>query len=243
MKWTKPSRISGAIGVLISKRSIFYGVVALCAAGFGALSSGVLFQKYLYCVVSENPDWAAIWTMRWTAALAILAALSFIAAGAAAWYAKLNVDTIRETERIKRTEYEARRLEGAELIDAFNSLIAPRDSNLIAKRKSTELLIATDDTAKAQADKLLDYFSWLATLQRYGLVDKRLLVDRIGPLAIMTYCVLESYIQTYETLKLNEYDDLKTFVHTAITELKARNRVSAILSNIEINKTGAITYK
>lgn len=84
----------------IGRRALVFSVVALGLVGLvvAIVSFALPFEPK-----KEVPDWAAVWTMRWTAIGSVAAVSSMVAIIVTAFYAARAIDATKAIEKSKRT--------------------------------------------------------------------------------------------------------------------------------------------
>lgn len=168
------------VGLRFEVRVILAAISGAILGGGIVATFGPALHPFFYA--EGVPDWAAVWTMRWNAALFFAAVLSFVtafvavvyakrgvvAAFEAAEYAKRGVETILMTERLKRTEEQVSRFEEASLQAAYNAQVEPGKEGLSARQVAAEQRFLT----KIERDQMVDlvnYLGWVTTLTDAGL--------------------------------------------------------------------------
>lgn len=227
-----------------SRRSILVGLAFLAiGAVIGSLLGAAVgyFTTHQWFYAEGKADWASVWTMRWTAALAILALLSFASAIGAVWYAKQSVDTVRETERIKRTEELVRRFEDG-LDRLFSLYVYPDVGTLAQKSQRVESEIGRDVTTRDAIRNLLNYLSWVAGLSARSLIDDELFFDRLGMNVIVIYCVLGFLIDHFKAQRIGDNPTMAQFIQRAYQSFDEASR-PAILDQVTMDEEGNVTLK
>lgn len=186
-------------------------VAAFCGTFIGVVLGACLapgLHPFFYG--DDKPDFAAVWTMRWNAALVFLALASLIAASLAALFAKRGVDTVLATERIKRTEEQIRRFE-RDLQTQYSGRVVPGQGGWGRRQADTAAMIDTK-AALEEMLALLNYLAWVVDLSEHRLLNEDLYFDRLGPAVIMIYVALTPLLQQMRDQRIANLQTLRPFV-------------------------------
>lgn len=219
----------------------------IIGALIGAIS-GYLTTHGLYYA---EPDWAAVWTMRWNAALFFAAALSFVAATvavletrrgvvaafAAADHAKRGVETVLMTERLKRTEEQVKRFEQPDLQAAYNAQIEPGTEGLATRQLRAEARFTTKIDRDQMVD-LVNYLGWVVALTDSGMLNEEMYFERHGPAVVLTYVVLLRVLTAMHEDRMIDLQDLRRFAVRAFLHLKSGRQEHRSLDEVAFSTKG-----
>jgi hypothetical protein len=225
------------------KLRLRFNVRVILAAMTGAILGGGIVATVgpamhpFFYAGSSTPDWAAVWTMRWNAALFFAAVLSFIAASVAVVYAKRGVETVLMTEQLKRTEAQVSRFEQADLQAAYNEQVEAGKGGLAARQVAAEQRFTTKKERDQMVD-LVNYLGWVTTLTDTGLLNEELYFNRHGPAVVMIYVALLRVLTSMHKDRMIDLEDLRRFAVRAYRHMKANRYEHRSLDEVALSAAG-----
>jgi len=185
--------------------------MALTALGCAALVGLILVLLEAmapFGAVKPPPDWAAIWTMRWSAFNAAATGLSAVAIVISAFYAYHTINTNVGMERTRRS---------VDLVREYREL-GVKDALARSSRDPLPQDGYSNDEFRADLKTAVMYWELCAMQYRANIVDRKLLLDFLDAAAV------ESWLRFKKALKNanrepGEYALLLAFARTAQANL------------------------
>jgi hypothetical protein len=143
----------------------------------------------------EPPDWASIWTMRWTALASLAGIVSMVAIIVTAFYAARAIETTSTIEKTKRT---------ADLIAAFHS------RNIVdASIRALVTEVGNYELAKVQLDfnAIAGFLEECAVMFFSGLLDQEIFLNRLD-FAVNNSWLVVHYRLVPELQRLGAWTDV-----------------------------------
>lgn len=198
-------------------------------------------RSWVYPVWSGSPDWATVWTMRWTAVLAIIGILSFLTAVAAAAVAVATYSGAKASERLKKTD---------ELIDHFEETLLPRFNRWIASPTndiaSQQRFVVNAFGQQTPGDfeemsSLINYVSRVAGYATRGDIENGRFFGRLGGIVVLIYCVLYPILREMQNRGLVDLSPSIPFIKAALKVNLAMRQPLSALQGVQISDAGEVT--